>query len=384
MIDDAPVIGVVAGEASGDLLGAHLITALKARCPHLRFEGIAGPGMVAAGATALFPSETLAVRGYVEVIRRLPQILSIRRRLTRHFLSQPPSVFIGIDAPDFNLDLELALRARGITVIHYASPSIWAWRGERIHKIKRAVDHMLALFPFEPAIYERAGVPVTYVGHPLADMLADYPSRASVRAKLGLPLYARVVAVLPGSRESEITQLGALFASSARLMHAREPGLHFVAPMINADIRARFEAACRAAGAPPMLLLDGGSHDAMAAADVVLVASGTATLEAALLQRPMVIAYKVPWLSAWLTKRRSYVPYLGLPNILAGEFVVPELLQDAATPQALAHEVLALLSDPARCAAMTARFEGMRRELKQNTADKAAEAVLPYLDRAAE
>jgi lipid-A-disaccharide synthase len=375
----APVIGVVAGEASGDLLGAHLIRALKAHRPELHFEGIAGPAMVAAGATALFSSEKLAVRGYVEVIRRLPEIISIRRRLTRHFLTSPPRAFIGIDAPDFNLDLELTLRTRGVKVIHYASPSIWAWRGERIHKIKRAVDHMLALFPFEPAIYEKAGVPVTYVGHPLADMLAGHASREVVRARLGLTMDVRVVALLPGSRESELAQLGALFAQTAKQLCTMNPQLRFVAPMVNMALRARFEAACREAGLANVLLLDGASHDAMAAADVVLVASGTATLEAALLQRPMVIAYRVPWLSAWLTKRRGYVPYIGLPNILAGDFVVPELLQEAATPDALAREVSLLLNDANRCDAQTRHFSRMLHDLKQDTAARAAEAVLPYL-----
>ena len=377
----APVVGIVAGEASADILGAHLIEAVRQRCPQVQFTGICAPRMRAAGALALYPGEKLAVRGYVEVIKHFPEILSIRRGITRHFLANPPDVFIGVDAPDFNLGLELKLRGAGIPVVHYASPSIWAWRAERIHTIKRAVDHMLVLFPFETEIYDKAGVPATFVGHPLAGALADYPTRATVRAKIGLPQDVRVVALLPGSRQAELAQLGALMAQAARIMAAQLSGVQFVAPMVNPETRRQFEAACKQVQAPPVLILDGGSHDAMAAADVVLVASGTATLEAALLQRPMVITYKVPALTAWLTTRKAYVPYLGLPNILAGEFIVPELLQAAATPQALADAVIALLNDHERCSRITARFAEMAASLRQDTARKAAEVVLPFLQR---
>lgn len=377
----APVVGIVAGEASGDILGAHLIEAVRQRCPQVQFIGICAPRMRAAGAHALYPGEKLAVRGYVEVIRHFPEILRIRRGITRQFLANPPDVFIGVDAPDFNLGLELKLRSAGIPVVHYASPSIWAWRAERIHTIKRAVDHMLVLFPFETEIYDKAGVPATFVGHPLAGVLADYPTREAVRAKVGLPQDVRVVALLPGSRQAELTQLGALMAQAARIMAAQLPGVQFVAPMVNAETRRQFEAACTRVQAPPVLILDGGAHDAMAAADVVLVASGTATLEAALLQRPMVITYKVPALTAWLTTRKAYVPYLGLPNILAGEFIVPELLQAAATPQALADAVIALLNDHERCNRITACFADMATSLRQDTARKAAEVVLSFLPR---
>lgn len=378
----APVVGLVAGEASGDLLGAHLVEALKARRPDVRFEGIAGPRMIAAGVKPLYPMERLAVRGYVEVLRHVPGIFRIRRALMRHFLLAPPAVFVGIDAPDFNLGLEYKLKAAGIPVVHYVSPSIWAWRGERIHFIKRAVDRVLTVFPFEAAIYEQAGVPVSYVGHTLATQLADYPAQAAVRAALGLHGTAPVIALLPGSRVSELQAMAALFVAAARRIAAAAPGTRFVAPLVNRETRTLFEHALAREPALRVQVLDGRSHDALAAADVVLVASGTATLETALLRRPMVITYRVPRLSAWLMKRRGYLPYVGLPNILAGEFVVPELLQEAATPQALADAVLALLNDAPRRARISERFARMLQDLKQDTAQKAADAILPYLGNA--
>ena len=379
----APVIALVAGEASGDLLGAHLVAALKARRPDLRFTGIAGPRMIAAGVSALFPMEKLAVRGYVEVLKHYLEIVSIRRRLKQHLLAQPPAVFIGIDAPDFNLDLELALKAAGIPAIHYVSPSIWAWRGERIHKIKQAVDRVLTLFPFESEIYNKAGVLVSYVGHPLADMLHDYPSQRDVRALLALPDNSPVVALLPGSRVSELQSMAHLFVASARRIAAAAPAVKFIVPLVNREIRAIFENALASAGRIDVLILNGNAHDAIAAADVVLVASGTATLEAALLQRPMVITYRMPRLSWWMMNPRRYQPYVGLPNILAGEFVVPEFLQDAATPENLAQAVLDLLNDAPRRERIRQRFAGMLTELRQNTAQKAADAVMPYLDKRA-
>jgi lipid-A-disaccharide synthase len=359
------------------------VQALKARRPELRFEGIAGPRMIAAGVGALYPLEKLAVNGYVEVLRHLPEIINIRRKLTRHFLQTPPAVFIGIDAPDFNLGLEFKLKSAGIRTIHYVSPSIWAWRGERIHFMKRAVDRVLTVFPFESAIYEKEGVPVSYVGHTLATQLADYPAQTAVRAALGLSGDAPVIALLPGSRVSELRSMAVLFVAAAKRIAAAVPDARFVAPLINRETRALFEAALVREPGVQVQVLDGRSHDAIAAADVVLVASGTATLETALLQRPMVITYRVPWLSAWLMKRRGYLPYVGLPNILAGEFVVPELLQEAATPQALAGAVLELLKDAPRRARISERFSHLLGDLKQDTAQKAAEAILPYLDAAA-
>jgi lipid-A-disaccharide synthase len=380
-VSGAPVIGLVAGEASGDLLGAHLVEALRARRPDLRFSGIAGPRMIAAGVHALFPMEKLAVRGYVEVIRHFPEILGIRRKLTRHYLQTPPAVFIGIDAPDFNLGLEFKLKSAGITTIHYVSPSLWAWRGERIHFIRQAVDRVLTVFPFEKAIYDRAHIPVSYVGHPLATMLADYPPQSTVRDGLGLGGDAPVVAILPGSRVSEVQALAPVFVAAARRIAAQVVGVRFVAPLVNQQTRTLFEAALRREGGVAVQVLDGRSHDAIAAADVVLLASGTATLETALLRRPMVISYRVPRLTAWLMRRRSYLPYVGLPNILAGEFVVPELLQEAATPQALAQAVVEMLNDAPRRQRISERFAHMLDDLKQDTAQRAAEAVMPYLER---
>jgi len=376
-----PVVGLVAGEASGDLLGAHLVEALKSRSADLRFIGIAGPRMMAAGVHALFPMEKLAVRGYVEVLRHYREIISIRRRVKKHFLEHPPAVFIGIDAPDFNLDLERELKCVGIPTVHYVSPSIWAWRGERIHSIKKSVDCMLTLFPFEIDIYKNAGIPASYVGHPLADMLQGYPSRAEVRARLGLPIDVSVVALLPGSRVSELQSMGSLFVESACRIASAVPGIRFVAPLVSRETRALFETAMTRAGSPQILLLDGHSHDAIAAADVALVASGTATLETALLERPMVITYRMPRLSWWIMNSRRYQPYVGLPNILAGEFVVPEFLQDEATPEHLACALVDLLNDAPRRERIGRRFAQMRMDLQQDTAQKAADAVMPFLER---
>jgi lipid-A-disaccharide synthase len=377
----APLVGIVAGEPSGDLLGAELVSALHRREPRLRFAGIAGPKMAAAGVEVLYPMDKLAVRGYVEVIRYYREIIGIRASLRRRFLAERPAAFIGVDAPDFNLDLEASMKAAGIPAIHYVSPSIWAWRGGRIRKIKRSVSRMLTVFPFEAPLYERAGIPVTYVGHPLADMLARMPDRSEVRAELRLPATAPVVALLPGSRVSELEQLADLFVAAAERIAAAVPGVRLLVPLVNRQTRELFEAALyrRESGELDIKLLFGHAHEAMAAADVVLVASGTATLEAALLQRPMVIAYRMPRLSWWIMNSRRYQPWVGLPNILAGEFVVPELLQDAATPDALAAAVIDLLRDRERCAAIQQRFAAMAAELRQGAAERAAEAVLAEL-----
>lgn len=377
---EPPVVGIVAGETSGDLLGAHLIRALRHRRPELRFVGIAGPRMQAAGAESLFPMEKLAVRGYVEALRHINEILGIRRKLARHFIARPPALFVGVDAPDFNLGLEERLLRRGITTAHYVSPSIWAWRGERIHKIKRSVSKMLTVFPFEAALYEQAGVPVAYVGHPLADVLAAMPSPVEMRLQLRLPPTATIVALLPGSRVSELNQLADLFIAAAARVAEAVPEALFLAPMANRETKALFEAALyRHAGGLNLNIMFGHSHEAMAAADVVLLASGTATLEAALLRRPMVISYRVPRLTSWLMRRRGYIDHVGLPNILAGEIIVPELLQQDATPEKLADAVLRFLRDKNAREVLQERYDRICDSLRQNSADRLAEAVLPMI-----
>lgn len=382
---DAPLtVGVVAGEASGDLLGAHLIGALRERLPQARFAGIGGPRMQSAGLHALFPMEKLAVRGYVEVLRHYLDIVGIRRRLARHFLAEPPALFVGIDAPDFNLGLELKLRSAGIPTAHFVSPSIWAWRGGRIHKIKRAVSQMLAVFPFEQALYERAGVPVSYVGHPLAEMLFPVPERAAAREQLRLPAAARIIALLPGSRVSELEQLADLFIETAVQISAVLPDAHFLVPLVNRPTRELFETArYRHDRQLNLTVLFGHAHEAMAASDVVLAASGTATLEAALLQRPVVIAYRMPGLSWLLMKNRGYLPYVGLPNILAGEFIVPEFLQDEATPENLAQALLNLMFDTAVRERLEARFAEIAGDLRQDSAERIVSALMPLIGKGA-
>ncbi len=382
MTQQTKTIGIVAGEASGDLLGSHLMKALKQVMPGVRFVGIGGPKMQAEGMQVLFPMEKLAVSGYVEVLRHYFEIAGIRRKLRAYFRANPPDLFIGVDAPDFNLGLELTLKQRGIPTVHYASPSIWAWRGERIHKIKRAVSHMLTLFPFEASLYEKAGIPVAYVGHPLADELPDAPNRAAMREQMRLPPHKKIFAFLPGSRQSEVRQLAATFIETAKLILLKLPEALFLVPLASRETRNIFEQELYHCNAEdlPITLLFGHAVDAMIAADGVLVASGTATLEAALLKRPMVITYKVPALTYWLMKRRSYLPYVGLPNILAGKFVVPELLQHDATPQNLAQALLNLVADKQAVAELEALFADMHATLRQDTAHKAAQAILPYLN----
>ncbi len=374
-------IGVVAGEASGDQLGAHLIKALRLRLPQARFSGIGGPRMQAEGMESLYPLEKLAVRGYVEVLRHYLEIVGIRRRLTAHFLKHRPALFVGVDAPDFNLDLEARLKAAGIPTIHYVSPQIWAWRGHRIRGIKRAVDRMLVVFPFERDVYERAGVPVTYVGHPLAEILQPTPDRRPMREQLRLPAAARVIAMLPGSRDAEVEHLAGLFIETASRIAAAAPETHFLVPLVSRRTRELFEAALysRPAEELNLTVLFGHAHDAMTAADVVLAASGTATLEAALIGRPVVIAYRMPRLSWWLMKRRHYQPYVGLPNVVAGEFIVPEFLQDEATPENLSQAVLNLLFDNTVRARLEARFAAMADALRQDSPGRIASALVPML-----
>lgn len=375
------VIGIVAGEASGDLLGSHLMAALKEARPEVQFVGIGGPRMQSVGMEVLFPMEKLAVRGYVEVLRHYREIVGIRRKLREYFLVNRPDLFIAVDAPDFNLDLELALKQHGILTVHYVSPSIWAWRGERINKIRRAVSHMLALFPHELRLYQLAGVPVDYVGHPLADMLPEQPKRAEMRETMRIPLQARVFAFLPGSRQSEVKHLARTYIETARLILQQIPDARFLVPLASRETRGIFDQALYDCNAQqlPITLLFGHAQDAMIAADGVLVASGTATLECALLKRPMVITYKMPALSWRMIRRKRYQPFVGLPNILCERFVVPELIQEDATPENLAQALLNLVNDKDAVARLEEIFLELHRTLRQNTAQKAALAILPYL-----
>lgn len=334
----------------------------------------------------LFPMEKLAVRGYAEVLRHYLEIVGIRRRLAAYFQQHPPALFIGIDAPDFNLDLELKLKMSGVATVHYVSPSIWAWRSGRIHKIKRAVTRILTLFPFEAKIYQEHGVPVSYVGHPLADLLGDFPATADVREQLRLPMNAKVIALLPGSRVGELQSMADLFVATAVELAKSLPDARFIAPLISRETKEIFEAALyrrEAAGGLDIKILFGHAHDAMAAADIVLAASGTVTLEAALLKRPMVITYRMPRASWWIMRTMRVLPYVGLPNILAGEFVVPEFLQDEATPENLSQALLNLLFDTTVRQRLEACFSAMSQELRQNTAHKAVQAILPLLGSAA-
>lgn len=378
-------IGMVAGEASGDLLGAHLIAALRTHLPDARFVGIGGPKMQAQGLDSLFPMERLAVRGYAEVLRHYPGLVWMRRKLRLALLEARPQLFIGVDAPDFNLGLEAGLKRAGVPVVHYVSPSIWAWRGGRIAAIARSVDQVLTLFPFEEAIYRKAGVAATYVGHPLADLIPEQDQTASTRAQLKISPERKVFALLPGSRQSELRYMADTFIATAKLLAQKIEQPLFLVPLVSRETREIFEAALYRANAPelPLTVLFGHARDALAAADVALVASGTATLEAALLKKPMVITYKMAAGSWLLMRRMGYLPYIGLPNILAGEFVVPELLQHDATPENLAQALHNALTDSVVRARLPQRFSAIHRELKRNTAEQAAKAVLPLLARAA-
>ncbi len=374
-------IAIVAGEASGDLLGAHLISALKKQRKDLTFFGIAGPKMMNEGATSLFSMEKLSVRGYFEVIKHLRGLLKLRKSLLQQILAEKPDVFIGIDAPDFNFWLERKLKKQGIPTIHYVSPSIWAWRGGRIRKIKRAVTHMLALFPFEPALYESVKMPVTYVGHPLADELPLRPNKAAARDLLKLRQNELIIAMLPGSRQSEVQQHAELFVKTAELMNQHHPSAKFLVPLITRETRDIFERALAKStdNTLEMKLLFSHAHDAMEAADFVIVASGTATLEAALLKQPMIITYRMPTLSWWLLKSMHYLPYVGLPNVLAGKFIVPELLQKNATPEKLNETMTDMLKDTIALKAIKQAFTDIHKSLKQNSAKKAADVILSYL-----
>ena len=377
-------IGIIAGEASGDLLGAHLMAALQTRFSSLEFIGIAGPRMQARGAKTLFPMERLAVRGYVEVLKHYREIRNIQRDIIAAFQKDPPDLFIGIDAPDFNLGVEEALKAVGITTVHYVSPSIWAWRRERIQRIKRAVSRVLTIFPFEEKIYLDAGVPVSYVGHMLADEIPLEIDRAAARRALNIEADTPVIALLPGSRASELDYHAELFAATAHEIGKTLPSACFVVPFATLATQQQFEVAIKKPGAGQLriMCLQGASQQALAAADIALIKSGTSTLEAALMKCPMVITYRVSAVSAWLMRRkgRGYLPYIGLPNILAGEFIVPELLQEDATPENLAQALLNGYRDEHLRAKLKERFLTIHQSLRQNSAERIGDALAHYLD----
>ncbi|RKP54665.1 lipid-A-disaccharide synthase [Pararobbsia silviterrae] len=369
-------LAMVAGEASGDLLAASLLGGLHRHLPaDTRYYGIGGPRMAAEGFDAQWPMDKLSVRGYVEALRHIPEILGIRNALKRALLADPPSAFIGVDAPDFNFGLEAPLRKAGIPTIHFVSPSIWAWRGGRIHSIARSVDHMLCVFPFETEIYAKAQVPATYVGHPLADTIPMTPDPGAARTRLGIDVAGKIIGVMPGSRRSEIALIGPVFFAAMDRIHRREPGIRFLLPAASPTTRALLQPLVDAYPALPLTIIDGRSHDVLEASDAMLIKSGTSTLEAALYKKPMVISYKVPWLTGQIMRRQGYLPWVGLPNILARRFLVPELLQEFATPETLADAMLEQLNNETHRADLIAEFTRMHESLRRNTAETAAAAI---------
>ena len=375
-------IAIVAGELSGDLLGAGLMAALRAHDPQLHFIGVGGPAMLAQGFQTVVPMERLAVMGLVEVLRHLPDLLALRRQLYQQFSADPPLAFIGIDAPDFNLGLERRLRAHGIPTVHYVSPSVWAWRPWRVRKIARAVDLMLTLFPFEAAFYQKHGVPVRVVGHPLADAIPLRSDPAVARQALGLPALeeAPVIALLPGSRLGEVNRLGPLLLDTAVWLNARRPELRFVLPAATPRLyEVLAEMRTERASALPLTLVQGQSREVMAAADVVVLASGTATLEAMLLKRPMVVAYRVAPMTAWLARRLVRISHFALPNLLAGRELVPEFIQEAATVENLGPAILRWLDEPLARERLTAEFDALHRELRRDASRQAADAIVELL-----
>ena len=381
-----PFVALVAGEASGDLLASLLLEGLRRRWPALASAGIGGPQMQRHGFIAWWPHHKLSVHGYGwEVLRRYREIVGIRRQLQERLLVQRPDIFIGVDAPDFNLDLERNLREQGVKTVHFVCPSIWAWRAERVEKIRRSADHVLCIFPFEPALLERHGIAATYVGHPLANVIPLEPDKTAARAALGLQAHDEVLALLPGSRASEVKHLtGPFFAAARQILQVR-PDIKLVLPAVPA-LRATIEQAAAQAGLLEQVqIVNGQSHTVLAACDVTLIASGTATLEAALFKRPMVIAYRMGWLSWQIMRRKQLQPWVGLPNILCEEFIVPELLQERATPEALADGVLQWFDDldhqPAKMAALQQRFLALHHSLRRDTSSLATDAIEKILAR---
>lgn len=373
-------IGIVAGEASGDILGAGLIQSIRLRHPEAEFIGIAGPRMIEAGCQALYPAEKLSMMGYIEPLRHLPELLRIRRHIIRECIEQQVDAFVGIDAPDFNLFIERKLKAQGIKTVHYVSPSVWAWRQERVKKFPATMDRMLTLFPFEADFYRQHRMPVTFVGHPLADMIPLQPDKTGARTALGLDQERPLLAVLPGSRRGEVTRLADDFIRTAQTCREAMPELQLVVPLANASTRAIFETRLKAiAPDMAMTIIEGRSREVMAAADTVLLASGTATLECLLLKRPMVIAYRLQWLTNWLARRKYKAAYVALPNLLVNEEIVPERFQSDVNAATLAPLVLAYLQDPAKTTALQARFQQIHESMRCNANERAAEAVLELI-----
>lgn len=374
-----PQFALVAGEASGDLLAGLLLQGLRTRWPGLEAAGIGGPQMVQQGFEAWWPSSKLAISGYAEVLRHYREISGIRKQLKGRLLASPPAVFIGVDAPDFNLDLEADLKAKGIKTVHFVCPSIWAWRAQRVEKIRRSADHVLCLFPFEPALLAQHGIQATYVGHPLANVIPLQPDKLAARIRLGLPQDAQVVAILPGSRQAELKYIAPRFLAAAALIRQSRAGVRFVLPAAP-GLLDQINALVRASGLQDQVqVTPGQSHTALAACDVTLIASGTATLEAALFKRPMVIAYNMHWLSWRIMRPKQIQPWVGLPNILCREFVVPEFIQDAATPQALSAAVLQWLDaesqEPRKIPGLQQKFTALHLELQRDTCRLAADAI---------
>ena len=380
----APRVAMVAGETSGDLLAGLMIDGMLAHWPGLQSAGIGGPQMERRGFAVWWPSEKLAVHGYsMEVLRRLRELLSIRKQLRTRLLRDRPDVFIGVDAPDFNLGLEADLRAAGIKTVHFVCPSIWAWRANRVEKIRRSVDHVLCIFPFEPELLAQHGIAATYVGHPLAGVIPMVPDRAAARAQLGLHDSDEVLAILPGSRSSEIQYIAQAFFEAAALIRQARPAIQLIVPAVP-SLRARIQELAHACGLTGAVqIVEGQSHAVLAACDATLIASGTATLEAALFKCPMVIGYRMQPLSWWLMRRKQLQPWVGLPNILCGEFVVPELIQDAATPQALCAATLDWLdarrNNAPKMTALVQRFTALHHSLLRNTPQLAADAIQKIL-----
>jgi lipid-A-disaccharide synthase len=368
-------VGIVAGEASGDLIGTGLIKSLREKFPDIVFEGIAGPGMIAQGCHALYPAEKLSIFGLLEAFKHFLELHRIRKSLIQHFINDPPDIFIGIDAPDFNLGLEEALKQAGIKTVQYVSPQVWAWRRYRVKKVARAVNMMLALFPFEASFYKEHHVPVEYVGHHMADAIPLENPKAPARELLGLDADSITVAVLPGSRLSEARNLSQVFIDTMSLLHSHYDNIQFVVPLASPSIREIFESGLQAGQHMKICLLENHAREAMQAADVVMLASGTATLEALLLKRPMVVAYRFSWLSHFILKRFAKIEMFSLPNLLASEKLVPEFVQDAVTAETLAQQLMSYIDNHDKTAALLERFTDIHKQIRKDANQSAASAI---------